>query len=307
MGTTRRAAVIETAFRRASNVPRMPTVEANGVDLHYERRGEGPPVVFLHGAGLDHRLWPELADPLTDAYEVVVLDMRLHGRSGGDPDADPSFDDFVDDLHALVGELDLDRPVVVGHSLGGMVALAYADRYDDHAGIVTIGSETPDTPSVRAWVYDAVVFPVHYGLRDTLGQGAADRFMFAVNWLARDDAGLSDIDEFERITTDHHADYPEPTPAERDAIEATFDDYGDRDVDYSSIRVPVLALYGERELAVMADHAEHLADRVPDGRALGVPGAAHLSPVDDPSFVMDAIRDFLDERVATDARESGSA
>lgn len=285
----------------------MPTVETNGVDLYYERRGEGPPVVFLHGAGLDHRLWPELADPLTAAYEVVALDMRLHGRSGGDPDADPSFSDFVDDLHGFVRELGLDRPVVVGHSLGGMVALGYADRYDDHAGIVTVGSETPDTPSFRAWCYDAVVFPVHYRLRDALGQGAADRFMFAMNRLARDDAGLSDLDEFERITTDHHADYPEPTPTEQEAIEATFDDYGALDIDYSSIRVPVLALYGERELAVIADHAEYLAEQVPDGRALEVPDAAHLSPVDNPSFVMDAIRDFLDEHVPDDAREPESS
>jgi len=275
---------------------RMPTVAANGVDLYYERRGDGPPVVFLHGAGLDHRLWPELTEPLTDDYEVVVLDMRLHGRSGGNPD-DVRFSDFVEDLHAFVDELDLSRPVVVGHSMGGMVALAYADRYgDETAGVVTIGSETPETPSRRAWLYDRVVFPVHYWLRDRFGQGAANRFMFAVNRLARDDAGLSDTEEFERITTAHHADYPEPTDVDQAAIENTFEDYGALEPDYEAITIPVLALYGERELDVTADHAEYLAGQVPNGRAVSVPDAAHVSPVDNRSFVVRTIREFLDAR-----------
>jgi len=142
----------------------MPTVEANGVDLYYERRGDGPPVIFLHGMGLDHRYWPEFAAPLTDDYEVIVLDMRLHGRSGGDPEAELSIDTYADDLHALVDELGFETPAIVGHSMGGMVALRYADQYPDAlSALVTLGSETPETPTLRAWLYDRIVFPLTTG------------------------------------------------------------------------------------------------------------------------------------------------
>lgn len=277
----------------------MPTVAANGVDLYYERRGDGPPVVFLHGMGLDHRLWPEPTDPLADDYEVVVLDTRFHGRSGGDPTADVSVDTYADDLHAFVTELDLDAHAVVGHSMGAMVALRYVDRYpSDVEAVVTLGGETPDHPTLRARFYQRVVFPLHDRLRDRLGEAWANRFMYAVNWLARDDAGLSDLDEFERVVTDHHADYPEPTAAEHEAIEDALATYPDLDIAYDALTTPVLAMYGERELAVIEDYAEHVATSTPNGRAVEIPDAAHVSIVDNPGFVVDTIRDFLDEHLA---------
>lgn len=283
----------------------MPSVAANGVDLYYERRGDGPPVVFLHGMGLDHRLWPEPTAPLTDDYEVVVLDMRLHGRSGGDPSTDLTLDTYADDLRAFATELDLGAHAVVGHSMGGMVALRYVDQYpDDVAAAVTLGAETPDHPTLRARFYQRVVFPLYDRLLDRFGEAWANRFMFAVNRLVRDDAGLSDLDEFERAVTDHHADYPEPTPAERQAIEDALAAYPDLDIAYDSLTTPFLAMYGERELAVMEDYAEHVATSAPSGRAVEVPDAAHLSIVDSPVFVVDTVRDFLDEHLAADGAGS---
>lgn len=286
----------------------MPTVDVNGVELYYESRGEGPPVVFLHGMVLDHRLWAEFTRPLTDDYEVIVLDRRLHGRSGGDPNQPPSIDTYVDDLHALVDALDLDSPVIVGHSMGGMVGLRYADRFSDEiSGLVTLGSETPDVPTRRAWVYQRLVFPLHDRLRDRFGRGIANRFMFTVAWLTREDTALSDLDEFERITTEHESDYPEPSPAEADAIEASMQTYEDLTIDYEAITTPVLAMYGERELDVLASYGEHVAASVPNGRAVEIPDAAHLSPVDSPQFIVETIREFLDEHATRDpgTTESG--
>lgn len=279
----------------------MPTVEANGVELYYERRGAGPPVVFLHGAGLDHRLWAEFTRPLTDDYEVVVLDRRLHGRSGGDPAQPPSMDTYVDDLHALFDALGLDSPVIVGHSMGGMVALRYADRYPDEiSGLITLGSETPDVPTRRAWVYDRLVFPTHDRLREWFGHDVANRFMFAVGWLARDDTTLSDLEEYERIVTEHESDYPEPTPPAQDAIEESMGTYDGLTIAYEAITAPVLAMYGDREMAVLAEYAEHIAASVPNGRTVEIPDAAHLSPVDNPEFVLDTIRAFLDEQLTSE-------
>lgn len=279
----------------------MPTVDVNGVELYYESRGEGPPVVFLHGASLDHRLWAEFTSPLTDDYEVVVLDRRLHGRSGGNPDELPSIDTYVDDLHALVDALDLDSPVIVGHSMGGMVALRYADRHSDEiAGLVTLGSETPDFPSRRAWLYHRLVFPVHDRLRDRFGHDVANRFMFTVGWLARDDTTLSDLEAFERIITGHESDYPEPSSAEQQAIQDSLATYDDLTIDYEAITAPVLAMYGEREMDVLAAYGKHLAASVPNGRTVEIPDAAHLSPVDNPEFIVDTIRVFLDEHAASE-------
>ena len=61
----------------------MSTVQTNGIRTYYEEYGEGPPIVFLHGATSDHRLWAEQATPLADDYRIITYDMRGHGRTGG--------------------------------------------------------------------------------------------------------------------------------------------------------------------------------------------------------------------------------
>lgn len=277
----------------------MPTVEANGVDLYYERRGDGPPVIFLHGMGMDHRLWPEFTEPLTDDYEIVVLDMRFHGRSGGDPDEDVTLDTYVDDIRALVEILDLDTPTIIGHSMGGMVALQYADSHpEDVRAVVTIGAQSPDTPTARTWLYTNVVYPLNSWLHDTFGEQAAERFVLALFWLTRENEALSDLEEIERIITDHHVDYPEPTQAEHTAIDASLEDYSDRTLDYGAIDVPFLALHGELEPAIMAHHADHLAANIPRCRAVRIPEAGHVSMVENLDFVRDTICDFLKEHLA---------
>ena len=83
---------------------------ADGVGIHYLRaepdeRDDGPPVVLLHGAGMDGRLWAETARPLADEYRLVVPDLRGHGRTGGSDREDYSIPLFAEDVRALVDAL----------------------------------------------------------------------------------------------------------------------------------------------------------------------------------------------------------
>jgi pimeloyl-ACP methyl ester carboxylesterase len=109
----------------------VPTVATNGVETYYETAGDGSPVVLLHGAGMDGRLWAETARPLADEYRLVVPDLRDHGRTGGSDRAEYSVELFGANVRALVDALGTDRPVVVGHSLGGFVVAALRGFLDD--------------------------------------------------------------------------------------------------------------------------------------------------------------------------------
>lgn len=278
----------------------MPTVEANGIELYYERRGDGPPVVFLHGAGADHRYWAEVTDPLTDEFEVVVLDMRLHGKSGGDPDDPGAIGTYVEDLHAFIDGLGLDRPAIVGHSMGGMVAQRYVDAYPGGVrAMVTLGATTTNPRSTTEWFTWTVVYPAHDWLSANIGRSAAHKLMKGFLWLRRDDTELSDMERRERIEAAHSDEYPEPTDAHDAAIRETLDDWNDPSIDYTAIPVPYLYLYGEMELDSFPAHAEFVAETVPQGRAMEIPGASHHSHVDNPNFVVDAIWTFLGEEVST--------
>src|SRR4051812_45390202 len=80
--------------------------------------GDGRSLVLVHGFGGNSLNWTAFAPLLTDRYRVVALDLRCHGKSGDGP---WQWELLVDDIERVVTQLGLDRPAVVGHSLGGYV------------------------------------------------------------------------------------------------------------------------------------------------------------------------------------------
>jgi len=94
------------------------TVSANGIDLQYYRVGDGPTIVLVHGFGDTGRRWVPLAEELAEDYDVVTYDARGHGRSDA-PETGYSISDRVADLRGLIDELDIEQPILLGHSIGG--------------------------------------------------------------------------------------------------------------------------------------------------------------------------------------------
>ena len=110
----------------------MEVVRANGLEIAYERVGEGPPLVLGHGAAVDSRMWrPQLA-ALADEFTVVAWDEPGAGRSSDVP-ADFALPDYANCLAALIDALDLGPAHVVGLSWGGTVAL---ELYRHHPELV---------------------------------------------------------------------------------------------------------------------------------------------------------------------------
>jgi proline iminopeptidase len=122
-------------------------IEVNGTRLWFDvdgpvlgpdsdRMRERPTLVLLHGGpgGFDHSYLRPHFSPLADVAQVVSLDLRDHGRSARhDPDA-WSFESCADDVRAFCDALGIHRPLVLGHSMGGFVALLYGARHPGHAG-----------------------------------------------------------------------------------------------------------------------------------------------------------------------------
>lgn len=103
--------------------------------LHHERTGSGsPPFVLIPGWCCDTTFFEPQVEHFARRHEVVVLDLRGCGRSAAG--ASYEIEDHADDVAALCRELGLERPVVAGHSLGGMVALELASRHPSLVGAV---------------------------------------------------------------------------------------------------------------------------------------------------------------------------
>jgi len=116
-------------------------LSTDGVEVEYDVRGSGPvALVFIHGWICDRTHWRRQVDAFSDGHTVVTLDLAGHGNSGTDRDA-WTIDRFGADVQAVVEALDLPRVILVGHSMGGQVALAAAARMPDRV-LGVVGADT---------------------------------------------------------------------------------------------------------------------------------------------------------------------
>jgi pimeloyl-ACP methyl ester carboxylesterase len=106
----------------------MPFATRDGVRLHYTDTGSGdPPLLFVHGWCCDSTNWKPQVSAFRRNHRVVTVDLRGHGRSDK-PEQDYTMGAFAEDLEWLIGKLGLRKPVVIGHSMGGLITLLLARR-----------------------------------------------------------------------------------------------------------------------------------------------------------------------------------
>lgn len=145
----------------------------DGLRLAYDERGSGTPVVFVHGLGLDRRRWDAVVDAVVGrGFRAITYDLRGFGESE-EPAGPFGMDDLVADLERVADELAGRSFHLVGHSLGGMISLAFAVRHPDRLRSLTLASTTAhngrrasrlarqmayelrDEDPVRAWAWRA--------------------------------------------------------------------------------------------------------------------------------------------------------
>lgn len=109
------------------------SVVRDGVKLAYIDTGSGdPPLLFIHGWCCDHTYWPDQIPEFAKRQRVVAVDLRGLGQSDV-PDEDSTISQFADDVAWLSRELSLDRPVLIGHSMGGLIALNVVRKFPNLA------------------------------------------------------------------------------------------------------------------------------------------------------------------------------
>ena len=264
----------------------MPTVQTNDIETYYDLRGDGPPVVFIHGALSDHTAADPQLEAFNDENTAIAYDLRGHGKTINPHDAPYSIDQLAEDLDAFITALDLKQPVLCGVSMGGMVAQVYASRHPERlSGLVIADTFTPAFVNRRDRIERNVLMKTLIELLRLLGYERAMGFM---TWFGRKLEG-------DKTTSLRAERFPDmQTAAAVNALRAVMS-FHKTNVDLTSITAATLILYGEHESSVIRRHVPTLAAEIPNATVQEVPNAGHASPWDNPEFFNKAIREFLAE------------
>lgn len=264
----------------------MPWTDRDDIRLYFDDLGSGHPVVLMHSFLCSREMWSYQAADLARSYRVINLDMRGHGESG--PSEEPfTLDDLVDDVVVVLDHLGIERAVWGGLSIGGMIALQAALTVPDRVGALILA----DSAAERDPLFNRTKYRLLgtltrlVGIRPVLGP--VSRIMFG-RTTRRDNREL--VEEWRRRFLGVHLpsvlqglDCLNCRPTVLDRLE--------------SIRVPTLVMVGEEDIGQPTRRSRAIAAAIPGAELITIPEAGHLSALEQPEIVSEAMRDFLYQAV----------
>ena len=271
----------------------MPTVQVNDVPIYYERTGQGPAVLFIHGMCGSADVFSDQAERLSDRYTCVRYDRRGHTRSGRGDTAITNAA-HADDAAALIEALDLAPCLLIGSSGGAAIAIEVALRYGD----LLRGAVFSEPPlfgvypdSGRTLTADLIPL-VEQALADGGPREAMDRFFSVVCpnlWSMIDDEAKDRYLDNAAIGLTDLASSP---------LDATANDL-------AGIRLPALVVSGERSHRAFRAIARRLASALPDARLVEIVASGHVTYAEQPDEFARAVAVFaaeLDRQPASPSR-----
>lgn len=255
-------------------------IDVGEVELAYERRGEGAPVVFVHGLGGSKRAWGMTAAALAEqGYEGITVDLRGAGESDKPP-GPYSVEQWSLDLISLLDELRLDPPALVGHSVGCMVvehaALALQDRC---RAIAMLGGAVRWADGFDEVLEQRAQLARSGRLREVAEAVAAAGFSERAH-TQRPELISEFVESFSSQDPDGYAESALAT-ARASMLEP------------ESIRCPALAIAGAEDAVTPLDASKEIAAAMPHGEFTTVSGGAHWCLIELPEKVSERLLSFL--------------
>ena len=259
----------------------MDEVKIGGLRIAFERKGEGAPIVLLHGGLSDSREWRRQLDELSDEFTVVAWDAPGCGRSA-DPPETFRLPDYADCLAAFIGEIGLVRPHVLGLSFGGGLALELYHRYPAiPRSLILVSAYAGWAGSLPQEVVKERLYQM---LR--LSELPPEQVVEAlIPTLFTKSVSTDVIDEIAAIISEFH-------PAGMRAMTLAFAEADLNDM-LPTIEVPTLLLYGEADQRSPLNVAENLHAKIPASRLVIIPGVGHQSNLEVPEIFNAEVRNFL--------------
>ncbi len=250
--------------------------------MHHEENGKGIPLLLIHGFPHDHTLWePQLAG-LSDVARVIAPDLRGFGLNPDVPDT-MTMEDHARDLKDLLDRLGIERAVIGGLSMGGYIALAFAELFPQALlGLMLCNTRSAaDGEQAREGreatarkALDEGVAVIAEGMLPKMispksAQTHPDLSMFVENMMARQHA--------EGVAASARGMALRP----------------DRTAILTNVKAPTLVITGSADTLIPPSESEAMAEKIPGSELVVIPDVAHLSNLEDVEAFNAAVRKFL--------------
>src|SRR5215216_1093601 len=241
----------------------MEKIKINDIELAYTRRGQGTPLVLLHGYPLDHHLWDDVAPLLEDAFDLILPDLRGFGESTT-VDSPFTMDDYASDIAGLLDQLEIQKAAIVGHSMGGYVALAFAKLYPERvSGLGLVSSQVlADPPDRKEGRYKSAA--------DVSDKGIGGVVETMTPKFTSDER----LQAFARETMERQQ------PAAFIGALKAMAERMDSTPLLSSFKFPVVIIHGEADALIPIDRAREVKNAVPHAHLVEVNGAGHMPMIE---------------------------
>ncbi len=251
----------------------MKKVEVNGIQLAYDRRGTGIPLVLLHGYPLDHHLWDEVAPLLEDTFDLILPDLRGFGESST-VDSFYAMEDFASDISDLLDELGIQKTAITGHSMGGYVALAFARLFPARVrGLGLVSSQAAADSSERK-----------EGRYKSAAEVADKGIGSVVETMAPKFTTDKRLQEFARQSMERQqpAAYIGALKAMAERVDST--------PLLSSFRFPVVLIHGDADQLIPVDRAREVKAILPQAYWVEINRAGHMPMMENKEKTAEALK-----------------
>jgi pimeloyl-ACP methyl ester carboxylesterase len=269
----------------------MSKILIHGLEHYYEQTGEGPPLVFVHGAFADAHIYEPQWDHFASSYQLLRYDLRGHGRTGVSDLEQYTISTFADDLTCLLDALEIHSPIICGLSWGGSIAQAFAVSHPERLkALVLVGTSVSIDLTLMDKLLCYVLFPRWVMLLTIKAMSVKNFTHFSLwlgrltrgkHWLSQDDAVREHLEQcmFNMNSSEYLKIW--------EAI------YGFHLLPLERITCPTLVLNGEYESKGTFRHTREILRRIPKAEAKIIPAARHGSNWDNPQVFNQLVEAFL--------------
>jgi pimeloyl-ACP methyl ester carboxylesterase len=252
--------------------------ETNGIRMHYEEKGQGLPLILIHGFPLDRTIWEPMIPFIQQGVRVITPDLRGFGHSQASQGV-YGMRLLADDIAGMLDDLKIDKAVIAGHSMGGYVVLAFAQAYPERLlGLGMIASQSvADTPEKRMGRYAQAEEVARLGSRP-IAESMAPKLT--------EDPKL----QGKLLSLILHTS-PDAIAGSLKGMAERLDMVGF----LPEISVPTVVIHGHKDALMPVERARETAGGIARAVLTEIPQAGHMPMMETPEVTADAINHLLDE------------